>query len=87
LTGRHESIRENAWSIEFAEPEFIERLLHAIVGFEIKIDRVEGKWKLNQNHPEDRREQLARGLRDSGGHDELRIAELMETTLTKPAGG
>ena len=63
------------------EPDFIDKLLAAIVGFEIDIERLEGKWKLNQNHPAERREQIIRGLQSTGRHDELQIAELMQATL------
>ncbi len=62
------------------DADFIEKLLGAIVGFEIDVDRLEGKWKLNQNHPLERREQIMHGLRETGRHDELQIAELMNAT-------
>ncbi len=58
-------------------------LLAAIVGFEMVIDRIEGKWKLNQNHPPERRGQIIRGLRATSGHDELQIAELMTSALVE----
>ncbi len=35
-----------------------------VIDFDGDIDRLEGKWKLNQNHPLERREQIMRGLRD-----------------------
>ena len=60
--------------------EYVERQLRAIVGFRIEIDRIEGKWKLNQNHPPERRERVMRALRQRGGEDALGIANLMEQT-------
>ena len=42
--------------------------------------RAKRKWKLNQNHPLARREQIVRGLRETGRHDELQIAERMDAT-------
>ena len=66
------------------DPEFIERLLAAIVGFEIVIDRLEGKWKLSQNHPVERREQVIGGLLETGRTDEQQIAELMRATRQRP---
>ena len=62
------------------DADFIEKLLAAIVGFEIDVDSLEGKWKLNQNHPLERREQIRRGLNETGRNDELEIAKLMAET-------
>lgn len=73
----YEGPRAEPWSVEGPDPEFLDRLLQAIVGFEIPIDRLEGKWKLSQNHSAERQEKVIRQLRDSGGADETRIAELM----------
>ncbi|MEI8381724.1 MAG: FMN-binding negative transcriptional regulator [Planctomycetota bacterium] len=74
----YESSRERPWSLESPDTSFIEKLLGAIVGFEIVVDQLEGKWKLNQNHPVERREQIIQGLRDTGMTDELQIADLMD---------
>lgn len=75
---QYESPRPQPWSMDSPDPEFIHKLLPAIVGFEIDIERLEGKWKLNQNHPCERREKVIRGLRETGRHDELQIADWME---------
>jgi transcriptional regulator len=58
--------------------DYLERMLRGIVGFRVEIARLEGKWKLSQNHPEERREKVVRGLRRRGGRDEEAIADLME---------
>jgi len=79
----YESNREQPWSMNAPDPEFIEKLLAAIVGFEMVIDRIEGKWKLNQNHPPERRNEIIRGLRETSRHDELRIAELMTSSMVE----
>lgn len=54
------------WSIHASDTAFIEKLMGGIVGFEIQIDRLEGKWKLNQNHPAERRERAICGLLAAG---------------------
>ena len=77
---RYESNREQPWSMTIPDADFIEKLLAAIVGFEIDVDSLEGKWKLNQNHPLERREQIRRGLNETGRNDELEIAKLMAET-------
>jgi transcriptional regulator len=53
-------------------------MLRGIVGFRIEVSHIEGKWKLNQNHPQERRERVIRALREQGGEDALAIADLME---------
>ena len=75
---RYESRREQPWSIESPDPSFIDKLLGAIVGFEIVVDRLEGKWKLNQNHPDERRAKIVQRLRETNRPDEAQIADLME---------
>jgi len=51
LTKEHESERPEPWAVEDAPPDYIAGLLRAIVGFELVITRLEGKWKLSQNRP------------------------------------
>jgi transcriptional regulator len=52
LTDRHELGRDEPWSVDDAPAEYIERMVRAIVGIEVVIDRIEGKRKLSQNRPE-----------------------------------
>lgn len=79
----YESTMESPWSIAAADNDFVESLLEAIVGFRIEIDRMEGKWKLSQNHSPQRRESVANALRDTGDEDGRRIADLMLRTIRK----
>jgi transcriptional regulator len=56
LTERHERDRAEPWAVADAPAGFIDAQLKGIVGFEIAIDRLEGKWKMSQNRvPADRR--------------------------------
>ena len=52
LTDRNEVIAEVPWRVADAPPEFIGRLSQAIVGIELPVSRVEGKWKVSQNRSE-----------------------------------
>jgi transcriptional regulator len=52
LTDHHEAERTEPWSVADAPPEFIDGQLRAIVGIEIALTSLEGKWKLSQNRPE-----------------------------------
>ncbi|OUM07583.1 transcriptional regulator [Pseudomonas syringae] len=49
LTHRHESGRAQPWSIHDAPADYIEKMLGAIVGFAIPVQRLQGKRKLSQN--------------------------------------
>ena len=64
------------WSFDPDAP-FVRRLLTQIVGFRVGIEKLEGKFKLNQNHPAERREKVVRALRERGGADAEAVAALM----------
>lgn len=49
LTARHEGGREQPWGLGDAPAGYIERLMSDIVGVEVEIARLEGKWKMSQN--------------------------------------
>jgi transcriptional regulator len=73
----YEAGQERPWSMGAPDREFIDKLLDGIVGFEINIDRLEGKWKLNQNHPAERRAKVIRELQSLGESNADEIAALM----------
>jgi transcriptional regulator len=55
LTERHERGRADPWHVSDAPADFLDKMLRGIVGLEIPIRRLAGKWKLGQNRaPEDR---------------------------------
>ena len=77
----YESSMPEPWELSSAEPEFIDKLLDAIVGFTIEITSIEGKWKLNQNHSYERRQRIIAGLQTCPDQNPARIASLMQATL------
>jgi transcriptional regulator len=66
LTSRHESSRETPWAVSDAPESYIERQLGAIVGVEIEITRLEGKWKMSQNRAAEDIDGVIAGLEASG---------------------
>jgi transcriptional regulator len=49
LTDVHEGTRPNRWHVSDAPPDYIESMLKAIVGFEIQVNHIQGKFKASQN--------------------------------------
>lgn len=70
LTRRHEARAGSPkpWRMTDSAPEFIDGMLAAIVGIEIAIDRIVGKWKLSQNREERDRVGAAEALEARGEH-------------------
>jgi transcriptional regulator len=78
--GFYEQAIPRPWSFD-ASDSFVKRMLSQIVGFRIEIERIEGKWKLNQNHPIERRRKVVRALRERGSENAESIADMMQVTL------
>src|SRR4029450_7269152 len=67
---RHfEAAQPRPWNLADQPADFVNRLAQQIVAFRIPIERLEGKWKLNQNHPQERREKVIAAL-EAGGEAE-----------------
>jgi transcriptional regulator len=77
LTDRHEASQAEPWRVSDASEDHIEKSLRAIVGLEISIDRIEGKFKLSQNHPDANRAGVLDGLRQRAGRGDAALADLM----------
>ena len=66
LTARHESSRPEPWSPDDSPESYFRGQLRAIVGLELPISRIEGKFKLSQNRPEADVDGVIEGLTASG---------------------
>lgn len=64
LTDTFEASSEHPWRVSDAPAEYIDKMLAAIVGIEIPIARIEGKWKLSQNRPAEDRASVKSALSD-----------------------
>ena len=77
LTKHHEAYSKNPWQVADAPSDYIGRELKSIVGFEMEIARIEGKWKLSQNKPQGDRDGVRKGLAERGRpFDEAVSAEM-----------
>lgn len=68
------------WTLDVSGT-FVERMMGQIVGCRLDIERIEGKFKLSQNHPVERRRKVIRSLEGQGDENSLAIAKLMRRTL------
>ncbi len=66
LTATHESSLPEPWSVTDAPADYIEKMLGAIVGIEITINRLLGKWKVSQNQPAANQASLIAALEKAG---------------------
>jgi transcriptional regulator len=78
MTATQESAQPEPWAVSDAPPPFVAAQLKGIVGIEIDIARIEGKWKVSQNRSEADRQGVSAGLRRSEGEAAQRMAELVE---------
>jgi transcriptional regulator len=79
LTDAHEASRPIPWKIDDAPPPYIEKMLSLIVGFELPIASLTGKWKLSQNHPAANRLGVAKGLRAAAGAESRDVADMLSS--------
>jgi transcriptional regulator len=77
LVTQQESRFDLRWELVDAPADYIERQMRAIVGIEIPIRRLEGKWKLSQNRSESDREGVLQGLDEVSSGDALALRGLM----------
>jgi transcriptional regulator len=77
LTNRYEAARAEPWKITDAPADYIETMLGAIVGIEIPVTRLVGKWKASQNRPPVDRKGVISGLRETADADAATMANFV----------
>lgn len=81
LVAEHEAGFAEPWRIDDAPADYIDKMLAAVVGIEIVISDLGGKWKTSQNQPPANRAGVVAGLRQQGTDDALAMAELVAGTI------
>jgi transcriptional regulator len=79
LTARHEAARSEPWSVDDAPPPYLTGQLRAIVGVEIRITRIEAKFKLSQNRSIEDVDGAIEGLEAGSAPAGRSVAEAMRT--------
>ena len=77
MTDAHEMPRDAPWAVGDAPADFVDNMLRAIVGFKLRITRLEGKWKMSQNRPEQDVAGVLAGLAREDGDGHRPVAEIM----------
>jgi transcriptional regulator len=78
LTERHEATQAAPWQVGDAPADYLDAMLRGIVGLEIPLTSLSGKWKMSQNHPAANRAGVSRGLREQGDEQSLATAAWVE---------
>jgi transcriptional regulator len=78
LVERYEGGRPQPWRMDLPR-DYMDGMLRGIVGFELRITRLSGKFKLSQNRPGDDAQRVAQALAEGGAADR-EVARLMRTT-------
>ena len=83
LTKKHESARPAPWAVGDAPEAFIAMQIKAIVGVEIEITDIAGKWKASQNRPVADRTGVIAGLEALGDEASREMASIVRTAAPK----
>jgi transcriptional regulator len=82
LTDRHEAGRPGPWKVSDAPADYVENMVGAIIGLELPIARLVGKWKVSQNRPAVDRDGVVSALGEMDDQD----ARAMSALVKKAAG-
>ena len=77
LTDEHEAGSAAPWRVSDAPADYIQKMLGSIVGIEMPVRRIEGKWKVSQNRPVDDRLGVVAGLESQPGDGSAAMAALV----------
>ena len=77
LVTNHEKSLEKPWDFD-ASADWIQKLLPEIEGFEIPIEKLQGKFKLNQNRTPADRDGVIAALSGSNDADQRAVAQMMD---------
>lgn len=78
LTNIHEAQMAAPWKVSDAPQDYVNTIAKGIVGFELAVTRIEGKWKASQNRSERDRQGVATGLGALGTKEARATQTLVE---------
>ena len=87
LTEHHEARLPALWQVSDAPADYLEAMLGAIVGIEIELGSLVGKWKVSQNRDAADRAGVIGGLTALAARDDDALAAALATAMGAPTGG
>jgi len=83
LTAHNEAAFAKPWAVSDAPLDFTEKLIEAVVGIEIVVTRLSGKWKVSQNQSSRNQASVIQGLNESGRTEAAAMAGLVDKFSAK----
>lgn len=83
LTDQSEAGRPERWAVSDAPAEYVARELRAIVGFELEVTRLEGRWKMSQNRTPEEIDAVVEGLSASERPLDRAVAAIVQERRPK----
>jgi transcriptional regulator len=80
ITDHFESQKSAPWKMSDAPEDYLQTMMRMVVGIEIPIKSLTGKWKVSQNRPAADREGVAKGLVLGQSEAERKMAALVNPT-------
>lgn len=77
MTDQHEAPRKQPWKVSDAPEKFVDQMVRGLVGIELPISSIVGKWKVSQNRTVEDRRGVAAGLRSAGDDQALAMERLV----------
>ncbi len=81
LTMQMEAREPHVWAVNDAPEPFIAAQIRGIVGLELTIHSIEGKWKMSQNRPREDRQGVVAGLTERG---DTTVAKIVDDYSARP---
>ncbi|MGZ8158265.1 MAG: FMN-binding negative transcriptional regulator [Methylobacter sp.] len=81
LTQQNEAAFPEPWAVSDAPEDFTEKLIGAVVGIEMVITRLIGKWKVSQNQPPQNQRSVIQGLNASGQSEAVAMAAMVNAGI------
>jgi transcriptional regulator len=83
LTNIHETNQKVPWTVNDAPSIYIKKMLSAIVGIEIEVMGISGKWKVSQNKSVDNQLGIMSGLLSEADYNPQKLAAIIKTNQLK----
>jgi len=78
LTDQHEASQAHPWRVADAPTDYTDKLLANIVGIELRVHRMQGKWKVSQNQSGQNQQSVVQGLLSEGADAQTQMASLVK---------